>query len=932
MELDNLWTVGEFYPRLAPDLAIGYDYPVFNYYAPLGLYLGEFFRLVGLRPVRAMEATYAASIVGAAWSMRLFLGSFLPRVGAFLGALSFCFLPYLLLDVYVRGALAEALGLAALPFVLWSTRRLALAPDVRASTVAGLALASLVLIHNITALLAVPLIGIYWLVTLLSSDPRQRWSAAICAALSAIVLGLTLSAFYWVPALAELTFISADRASTGFFDYQQHLQSLRQIFGTSPTYEYHVDFSLLFRVGLVQVILTIAGLVAVLRTTGWRRREGVFWGVMAASAVFLMSTRSSFLWEHIPLLAYAQFPWRWLSIVGVASSVLVGYLGSVAESRWRALNLAWVGILAVIVVVSAVSDLKPDYLDLRDVEVRSFTVQQMERAFNYIDYSPGEYLPRGAATSGIQDRSNPGLSGADAVTVRSAGPFFLDLTVDASRDAPVILDRFFFPGWYASIDDQPVATRASGPQGLLTIDVPSGNHRVQVWFGSTQVRLFAAIVSALALFALAVTAAVAVRRRVARPARSPVSRQLDLAVTLGWLGTNLNRLPTILHTLACAFVLIVIVLGVREGLLHSRSAQASIPVVADFGDAIRLAGATFGDSSEFGTDLTLYWQARRPVDRDFAVRIRVVDSAGRVVGERTKPPDFGLRSTSLWVPGQIVRDNVEVSRSEGASAIGDEVFVDLIDPTTGTVIPPVTSNHTDGIGVSLGTFPVNGPTPTLTPTGASANFSDKISLDYFQIQRLSVLGSAGSPGRADTPFFVVGAGERLGVHVRWRSLQDVSDNFTVSVQLLDRHGSLVSQVDDWPRHRFYPTILWRPGEVIPDDYVLPVPIDVPTGLYDLKIGLYRLGDLKRLPLVGGPTTANQASLGAVKVVRAVIQTGQLSVGQTRHDAVFGNEVALLGHDLRLASSEPGAGHPATVPAGSRLAVTLYWQARQRPTN
>ena len=56
VELDSLWKGGELYPRLAPDLALGYDYPVFNYYAPLALYAGELLRLLGLSATDAVSA------------------------------------------------------------------------------------------------------------------------------------------------------------------------------------------------------------------------------------------------------------------------------------------------------------------------------------------------------------------------------------------------------------------------------------------------------------------------------------------------------------------------------------------------------------------------------------------------------------------------------------------------------------------------------------------------------------------------------------------------------------------------------------------------------------------------------------------------------------------------------------------------------------
>ena len=47
LELDRAARAGDLYPRWAPDFALGYGYPVFNYYAPLALYLALPWRLIG---------------------------------------------------------------------------------------------------------------------------------------------------------------------------------------------------------------------------------------------------------------------------------------------------------------------------------------------------------------------------------------------------------------------------------------------------------------------------------------------------------------------------------------------------------------------------------------------------------------------------------------------------------------------------------------------------------------------------------------------------------------------------------------------------------------------------------------------------------------------------------------------------------------------
>jgi hypothetical protein len=55
--------------------------------------------------------------------------------------------------------------------------------------------------------------------------------------------------------------------------------------------------------------------------------------------------------------------------------------------------------------------------------------------------------------------------------------------------------QFFFPGWQAAVDDQPVPVSAVGEQGLLGVAVPAGTHTVRVFFGATGSDTTGALVS-----------------------------------------------------------------------------------------------------------------------------------------------------------------------------------------------------------------------------------------------------------------------------------------------------------------------------------------------------------------------------------------------------------------------------------------------------
>jgi hypothetical protein len=92
-------------------------------------------------------------------------------------------------------------------------------------------------------------------------------------------------------------------------------------------------------------------------------------------------------------------------------------------------------------------------------------------------------------------------------------------------------------------------------------------------------------------------------------------------------------------------------------------------------------------------------------------------------------------------------------------------------------------------------------------------------------------------------------GGQLPVTITWQGLSEMSEDYTVFVQVLDAADRIVGQVDAWPVQGTFPTSQWRPGEVVRDPYVVQLSDDLPPGDYRVIIGLYLLATGQRLPVV-----------------------------------------------------------------------------------
>ena len=108
----------------------------------------------------------------------------------------------------------------------------------------------------------------------------------------------------------------------------------------------------------------------------------------------------------------------------------------------------------------------------------------------------------------------------------------------------------------------------------------------------------------------------------------------------------------------------------------------------------------------------------------------------------------------------------------------------------------------------------------------------------------------------DLPRAEIAPGEPLQLTLYWSPLQEMETRYTAFVHLLGQEnpqtGSPIwGQKDSEPCHGFYPTAVWREGEIIRDEITFEVAADAPPGLYDLSVGFYTWPDFQRLATADG---------------------------------------------------------------------------------
>jgi hypothetical protein len=115
-------------------------------------------------------------------------------------------------------------------------------------------------------------------------------------------------------------------------------------------------------------------------------------------------------------------------------------------------------------------------------------------------------------------------------------------------------------------------------------------------------------------------------------------------------------------------------------------------------------------------------------------------------------------------------------------------------------------------------------------------------------------------------------GERIRLTLYWRSLARTDQAWTAFTHLLgplhpQKNTPLWAGDDHEPGQASYPTPAWQPGEVILDEFVLPIPADALPGEYDLEVGFYQLQSMQRMPISHADVQAgaDYAILGQIVV-------------------------------------------------------------------
>jgi hypothetical protein len=496
------------YPHWAFTPAWNAGEPRFLFYPPLSWVLGAILGLI--LPWNAVPIAFTwVALFASGLTMHRLARRHASPAAATIAATLYLANPYMLFTAYERTAYGELLAAAWLPLLFAA----AFAEKVRILPIAG-SIALLWLTNAPAAVMGSYVLAFLTLIrivrpptpySLLPTPWRLRLRLAATTT-AATALGLALAAFYIVPAAYEQRFVQVNMAVIPGMRVSDHFLFHRMGGRT---------FDDIFHDAVVrtasEVALTILAAIALALLIAWRRRSSLPSSLFPLPSLtlltlliaFLLTPPSLILWNHIPKLAFLQFPWRLTAILGVilalTTALALKHLKPSLPCSLFPLPLSLLLILPAYHLFAQRCD-REDTVPARVALFHS----------NLGTEPTDEYTPIGADNDLLSQQTDPPYwlsplapsDDAPPPPKADAGQSPTHLTLDLPAPEYLVLNRRQYPHWRAMLNGgRPELLHRK--DGLIVMALAKGHSTIDLVWVSTPDQTIGLIISAAGiLFAI----------------------------------------------------------------------------------------------------------------------------------------------------------------------------------------------------------------------------------------------------------------------------------------------------------------------------------------------------------------------------------------------------------------------------------------------
>ncbi len=507
----HITNMAQFFLALkAGDFPVAWNNGIGNYGLPMGLvahqltnYLGAMIIFLGFTPENAYKIISLLGISLSSLSFYAFLRFYFKPLPSIAGVILYTLTSYKIINFYVRGAMPEIFAATFLPLILIGMYLFIKRRKVLGLFISSVSLFLLALNHPMM-LLIYSFIYLPYLVFLLIEDKKTVKSLINIEQLRDLfliglfsILGLGIASYYLLPLNLEIKYfyygVGNHLTPNSFLNPTDYLKFDWRYFTNSEIFPRgHIIFP-----GIIEFVSIILGIGLVIFK--WIKKDrsiGILEFSLSAGILILLfiSPVANIFYEKINILSNIQFPWRMLSaFIFIPPIIFAAFFTKINRSYL---------ILGFIILVSI------------------FQFQQLYGK-NYIKYSPQIYYssiynPHSVLMNPIWTGKSEDypvkaekaemLEGEGEITSKEVKNSSRRYEINAQTPLKMVDYTFYFPGWNLYIDGDPTPIEFQDPsyRGVITYQVPQGEHNVELKFEDTKVRMLGKAGSIVSLVILAV--------------------------------------------------------------------------------------------------------------------------------------------------------------------------------------------------------------------------------------------------------------------------------------------------------------------------------------------------------------------------------------------------------------------------------------------
>jgi hypothetical protein len=340
---------------------------------------------------------------------------------------------------------------------------------------------------------------------------------------SSYLLAILLSAWYWIPAFFEKSYISFD-SGRSLSQYSSNFISLASLLDFTRQIWSDARFNEVIQIGLPVFIIFLLAACSLFFKNKKGNKELALFLILFLILLFFTQPISKVFWQNSQILQMIQYPWRILWLNAFISLYLLANLFKKINKNFRSLLFL---ISFSLIIFSGFS-----YSKRRQMEIKSDHdwLQMPTTGTSFDEHRPiwsnkpyvfseeililpsnqESLLEEVRKENVVELKELVSLFTDHEIEIREINGTRITYWINTPEEIIAIHKRLYFPGWTVKIDGvkTEILQDTKHYQGVLVIKVPTGEHLVDVEFsGETELRRLAEGISLLTMFSIVAVAA-----------------------------------------------------------------------------------------------------------------------------------------------------------------------------------------------------------------------------------------------------------------------------------------------------------------------------------------------------------------------------------------------------------------------------------------